>query len=645
MSESVIPGTYITVRSEGLISAGQIATGIVGVLGTASSGPVGQPVTLGSYGDARDTFGLPDPMGSPVDGLHPLTLMRAIQLLYGNGATSVIAVRIAGAGSASATFTLRDKNGASVAVLTAVTPGTWGNQIAVTVAAADADCKIAGQTLTSGFDHLPYGSILASLQNRIVVTRGATHQTNNLQIIYKIVVTNESVMPASGKFNLSKTPIEQVAAISAIVIRDASGATVRTYSGGAILYGAGGPPALNQIRIATDSGALTFEATQVPTATQTVIATYAVGNAPPSTGQVLVTTWDGSLVFAAGEAPQAANGDTLIASYQIDRAACVKVSIATDTAAETYTVPDGRLLAQQIQSSGIAAAVADPANGANMLAPLVKTYFGTGANTPGNDGADADADAYANGLASIENETVNIVVLAGQDSDALGSTLLDHLNATAETDLERIGVIGAPGAILANGYNFDVQGNDRIVVVAPGILDTDGTTVLASGYSAAAVAGVISSLPVQGSLTNQVVNVAGLATKFNRGQQEQLINLNIAVLADKEGFRVVKGVTASGIGTAFSAVPTRRIVDYAKYGVRSGANSYLGRLNNDRVRAALKATLDAFLTRMVLDEALTGYELEVAATRAQEIAGEVTVSMTLQPTFSIEYILVTMILK
>jgi hypothetical protein len=79
--------------------------------------------------------------------------------------------------------------------------------------------------------------------------------------------------------------------------------------------------------------------------------------------------------------------------------------------------------------------------------------------------------------------------------------------------------------------------------------------------------------------------------------------------------------------------------------VRSGANSYLGRLNNDRVRGALKATLDAFLTRMVQDEALTGYQLEVTATRAQEIAGEVSVVMTLQPTFSIEYIQVTMILK
>jgi hypothetical protein len=48
---------------------------------------------------------------------------------------------------------------------------------------------------------------------------------------------------------------------------------------------------------------------------------------------------------------------------------------------------------------------------------------------------------------------------------------------------------------------------------------------------------------------------------------------------------------------------------------------------------------------MVQDESLTGYVLDVSATRAQEIAGEVSVVMVLQPTFSIEYVRVVMNLK
>ena len=89
----------------------------------------------------------------------------------------------------------------------------------------------------------------------------------------------------------------------------------------------------------------------------------------------------------------------------------------------------------------------------------------------------------------------------------------------------------------------------------------------------------------------------------------------------------------------------RRIVDYAKAGVRIGANPYIGRLNNARVRAALKATLDGFLSQMVLDEMLIGYELDVTATRAQEIDGVAAVTMTLRPTFSIDFIRVTMNLQ
>jgi hypothetical protein len=48
---------------------------------------------------------------------------------------------------------------------------------------------------------------------------------------------------------------------------------------------------------------------------------------------------------------------------------------------------------------------------------------------------------------------------------------------------------------------------------------------------------------------------------------------------------------------------------------------------------------------MVLDEMLVSYQLDVTATRAQEIQGIAVVAMTLEPTFSIDYIRVTMTLQ
>ncbi len=115
------------------------------------------------------------------------------------------------------------------------------------------------------------------------------------------------------------------------------------------------------------------------------------------------------------------------------------------------------------------------------------------------------------------------------------------------------------------------------------------------------------------------------------------------VLVKNLGIRALKGITTDT--GAFRQISVRRIVDYAKAGVRIGANPYIGRLNNSRVRAALKATLDGFLAGMVLDEMLTAYTLDVSATRAQEISGQAIVTMTLQPTFSIDYIKVIMNLQ
>jgi hypothetical protein len=106
---------------------------------------------------------------------------------------------------------------------------------------------------------------------------------------------------------------------------------------------------------------------------------------------------------------------------------------------------------------------------------------------------------------------------------------------------------------------------------------------------------------------------------------------------------VVRGITSSP--PPFTQISIRRTVDYAKAGVRLGADPYLGRLNNTRVRAALQATLDGFLSQMVLDEMLVGYDLAVSATRAQERAGICQVVMTLLPTFSMDYIRVTMNLE
>lgn len=267
----------------------------------------------------------------------------------------------------------------------------------------------------------------------------------------------------------------------------------------------------------------------------------------------------------------------------------------------------------------------------------------------GNDGADADKDAYQTSLSLLENEIINIVLVAGQDNSVtwLQEVIEGHLKITANTKRERIAIVGS--GFTGGKDNLDAIANhtfnsDRLIFTAPGIQVTGKNKIdqLPGSYLAAAVAGLIASLPVQASPTNKTLSLSGLSSVFNTAQLEKLVSSRVLAVEKRDGFRVVKGITTND--GAWRQITTRRIVDYAIYGVRSACNPYIGKLNNERVRGAMKATIDAFLTRMVNDEALVGYELSVSATRRQEIDGEAIVTLTLKPTFSIDFIKVTMYL-
>jgi len=262
------------------------------------------------------------------------------------------------------------------------------------------------------------------------------------------------------------------------------------------------------------------------------------------------------------------------------------------------------------------------------------------------------ADAKG-GLDALANQPVNIVVVAGKDSGSstnfgVGAALLQHLDATETDGRERIGVVGAdsdtPASITVPGTT------GRLILVAPGMVADDAAKTgantnanLPAAYTAALVAGRLASTPVQVSLTNKEVPAVSVTKEYTRAELKALLGKNVFAIKRDLGLRALKGITTDN--GAFKQISVRRIVDYAKAGVRVGSNPYIGRLNNARVRAALKATLDGFLSGMVLDEMLTGYTLDVTATRQQEINGIALVTMTLQPTFSIDFVKVIMNLE
>jgi hypothetical protein len=550
MAETVLPGVSIEVRAEGLIIPLGVTIGTLGVVGTANKGPIGTPVLLGSYAEAQATFGAYDPW---IDGAsNELTLVRALELAFNQGATTVIAVRVAGASKKTATLMLKSAGGDNVE-LAAKSEGTAANDIEVNVAKAEANAFVEDEEVAA--NKLSHFTVVPSARNRIRVKPGGGGLEQTLQILY-------------------------------------------------------------------DSAP------------------------PPNPGQVNVKTSDGTLTF--GTAP--AGTDKVLASYMADKSKAVKVTLRYKGTEEVFTAVSGddlvRDLNDPLQGSAL---VKGTAKGSSDELPA-ESPAGSFARLAGGDNG-ASGAVYQNGLDALLNEPAHIIVAAGQD-DGFGDELAAHCQQ-ASSDLlkrDRIAVVGSRlGASLS-----DLQGHtlnsDRVIFVGPGIKVNDRAATppvevtLPGAYAAAAIAGLISSFEPHVSPTNKVLPVGGLERVFTTPELRSLVQSRVLALEKRDGFRIVKGITTS-TDTAWHQITTRRIVDYAKAGVRSAANPFIGKLNNERVRGALRSSINSFLADMIESEMLISYELDVSATRQQEIRGIVQVTMVLRPTFSIDFIRVTIFLE
>lgn len=264
----------------------------------------------------------------------------------------------------------------------------------------------------------------------------------------------------------------------------------------------------------------------------------------------------------------------------------------------------------------------------------------------------ADQAAFSAAFNEIVKENVQILVAPELTTDIAKAVLGPVVNSGEDNARDMIAVIGCddPENDATDLVN-QVTSNKRFVMTTPGFQTYDAAAAaqvtLPGNYAAAPLAGLISSLAVQTSPTNKVLpGVTKLAKKFSYGELVTLLNGGLCPLEDRRGIRAVRGLTTQASENGpFSQITTRRIVDFAKAGVRQVANPFIGRLNNQRVRMALQGAIDGFLTTMVQDESLTDYQVEVTATRQDEIAGRAIVNVAMKPTFSIDYIRVTLALS
>ncbi|NML13677.1 phage tail sheath subtilisin-like domain-containing protein [Azohydromonas caseinilytica] len=256
-------------------------------------------------------------------------------------------------------------------------------------------------------------------------------------------------------------------------------------------------------------------------------------------------------------------------------------------------------------------------------------------------GKDAGRADYQAALAKLVNESdVDMVLVSVQDTAdtarlaQIYADLVSHCERMSALGQGRIGFAGIPGAtadaIRGNAATLtNSLISDRLVLVAP--FGTVG-----------AVAGMVGSLDYFQSPTFKPLALGGVAPIGVEAQQE-LLKLNAVPVVSQRGrgIIVLRGLTSDG-----DQISVRRVADHAVRSVKSIGELFIGKLNNELGRGALKQHLTAALVQMEKDGALVpstdgkdpAFKVDVYCSQDDFAKGIVRVDMAVRPVRAIDYV-------
>ena len=257
-------------------------------------------------------------------------------------------------------------------------------------------------------------------------------------------------------------------------------------------------------------------------------------------------------------------------------------------------------------------------------------------------GKDAGRADYQAALARLADDSdVDMVLLSVQDTSnttrlaQMYADLVGHCELMSARSQGRIAFAGIPGATVADivknaGTLANNLVSDRLVLVAP--------------YSAVgAVAGMVGSLDYFQSPTFKTVALGTVAPAIGVEAQQLLLQLNTVPVVPQRGrgIIVLRGLTSDG-----DQISVRRVADHAVRAVRSIGELFIGKLNNELGRGALKQHLTAALVQMEKDGALVpstdgkdpAFKLDVFSSQDDFAKGIVRVDMAVRPVRAIDYV-------
>lgn len=252
---------------------------------------------------------------------------------------------------------------------------------------------------------------------------------------------------------------------------------------------------------------------------------------------------------------------------------------------------------------------------------------------------DASTDQnYIDALtANLQTKDWDYLIIPGNTDDLFHASIVTEINNRAANE---------------NKYSTFVTGVDKFEAIATSTaraaVDIDGTIVLChsalftgnadaditdtanwkdASYTAAALTGLLCSLPVNDSPTYKPVNiVAGktLAANDYTTSERNTLTSDGFIVIDKtftDIYGIILGVTRTGDSAVWPyLLDSKRKVDYIKENAFEISKGYFGNPNDAITRQAIKADISTFLTNTKKDRIIEDFEVEViVGTTAQSI--------------------------
>jgi hypothetical protein len=275
----------------------------------------------------------------------------------------------------------------------------------------------------------------------------------------------------------------------------------------------------------------------------------------------------------------------------------------------------------------------------------------TATPVPFQGGDSPNVNAYRTAIdLCAEDPRIDLIVASIEPgrSDAetrqIHEALLAHAVTSADVGAPRIALGSITAAESRNLADIREHAallrNRRFVLVAP-------------PRAEGAVAGMIARMNPQDSPTFKNVPLHGIAPAgFRASELDRLLGpaFNLLVVQDRSGRGVVvlRGLDATG-----DQVSVTRVADAAIRETKAIAENFIGRLNTEEARVALKQQIVATFTRMERDGALVpstdgkdpAFVVDVYSTQLDFAQGIVRIDIAVRPVRAIDYIYATIRVK